>query len=330
MTASNRLPKSAFLGVTLLCNSRCIMCDIWKNKGKDFLPLDLYKKLPPSLEMIDITGGEPFLRPDIPELVAVLKKACPRARILITTHGFMTSKIAEQMPALLKADPRLAFRISVDGLEKTHEEIRGIPQAFEKVEETLEMLQKAGVKDLGIIFTLMRQNSQELRQVYDYAKRHKISFTLNAVHDSPIYFGEGKIGLNADPLQIKRDFDYVFWQELKKAKPKNLGKAWFVGQLYRYLSSHHRPFACGSGEDFFYMDSHANLYMCQYKNWPIGNLTSASFNEIWNSQRKENLLDAAHHCHDCWAVCTVKDAIQKNKFRVLGGLMGMIRDALRF
>ena len=155
-------PKSAFLAVTLLCNSRCVMCDIWQNKGLDYLPLEIYRKLPDSLEMIDITGGEPFLRPDIPELAAVLHETCPKARLLITTHGFMTEKIENQLEALLKADPGIAFRVSLDGLGKVHEEIRRIPQAFEKVLETLALLQKNGVKDLGIIFTLMKQKRGDI------------------------------------------------------------------------------------------------------------------------------------------------------------------------
>ncbi|MCL4200798.1 4Fe-4S cluster-binding domain-containing protein, partial [Patescibacteria group bacterium] len=81
----HQLPKSAFISVTLLCNSRCIHCDIWKNRGLDFLPVSIYKKLPTSLEMVDITGGEPFLRNDIPEIVRIIRKRCPKARILITT-----------------------------------------------------------------------------------------------------------------------------------------------------------------------------------------------------------------------------------------------------
>ena len=322
------IPKSAFLAVTLLCNSKCVMCDIWQNKGMDFLPLDLYRKLPPSLEMIDITGGEPFLRHDLPELTAVLRETCPKARLLITTHGFMTEKIGKQLEALLKADPAIAFRLSLDGLGKVHEEIRRIPQAFEKVLETLELLQKGGVRDLGIIFTLMKQNSHQLREVYQFCKARRLSFTLNAVHDSPVYFGDGKLGMNADPQSVKKDFDFIFWEHLKSFRPKSWAKAWFNQQLYRYLETHRRVTACGAGEDFFYMDSHANIFMCQYKNWPIGNLTQAAFGEIWESAAKRKFAPQARQCHDCWAICTVKDSIKKNKLAVLASMPALMKHAL--
>ncbi|MBI3385655.1 radical SAM protein, partial [Candidatus Gottesmanbacteria bacterium] len=159
-------PTSAFLSVTMLCNSRCIHCDIWKNRGLDFLPVDVYKKLPDSLEMVDITGGEPFLRPDIPEIVKTVRGACPKARILITTNGFLPAKIQKNIAAIRAADPAIAFRISLDGWEETHEKVRGIPKAFALVQETLGILKKAGVVDIGLTFTLMTVNRHELRTVF--------------------------------------------------------------------------------------------------------------------------------------------------------------------
>ncbi len=322
------VPKSAFLAVTLLCNSRCVMCDIWKNKGMDFLSPEIFRKLPSSLEMIDITGGEPFLRPDIPELVSSLRQTCPKARILITTHGFMTDKIEGQLQALLNGDPEIAFRLSLDGLGKVHEEIRQIPQAFEKVLATLTLLQKSGVKDLGIIFTLMKQNRHQLREVYQFCKERGVSFTLNAVHDSSVYFGEGKQGMNADPQSVKSDFDFIFWEQMKTFRPKNWAKAWFNQNLLRYLQTHRRAIACGAGDDFFYMDSHANIFMCQYKNWPIGNLVQSSFEDIWNSPAQMKFSPQARQCHDCWAICTVKDSIKRNKAAVLASMPALIQHAL--
>ena len=326
MPFDQTMPKSAFLAVTLLCNSRCVMCDIWKNKGMDFLPVDIYSKLPNSLEMIDITGGEPFLRPDIPEVVSRLKEACPKARLLITTHGFMTEKIEGQIHALLKADPEIAFRVSLDGLGKVHDEIRRIPGGFEKVMQTIELLRRTKVKDLGIIFTLMEKNRSQLKGIYQYCQEKKLSFTLNTVHDSPVYFGNEKTNLNAKPAEVKKDFAYLFWQELKNANPKDWGKAWFVMALYRYMGTHRRSIPCGAGEKFFYMDSAANIYMCNFKNWPIGNLNVSSFEVIWNSPAKKNYVPLAHQCHDCWSICTAKDAIKSDPWTVIKQTPQLIKE----
>lgn len=318
--ASTTLPTSAFLSVTLLCNARCVMCDIWKNRGMDFTPLEVYGKLPDSLEMVDLTGGEPFLRPDMAKVVAAVRKSCPKARILITTNGFLHHSIEKQIDDILVADPGIAFRVSLDGGRQMHKKIRRIPQAFEKVVHTISLLKRKGVVDIGIIYTLMKQNKHELKDVYRYTKEQHINFSLNVVHDSPVYFGNQKTQLRPKPQEVKFHFDWLFRQQMKSVNPKNWAKAWFNKQSYYYMVTHRRPLPCRAGENFFYMDPFANIFMCHLKNWPIGNLRKQSFEEIWNGKTKQKFLPMAKRCHDCWIVCTAKDAIKQNSLRVLSDI----------
>lgn len=290
----------------------------------DFLPVDVYRKLPPTLEMVDITGGEPFLRNDIPEIVRTIRTTCPTARILITTNGFLPEKIKKYAPTIVGNDPKIAFRLSLDGWGKTHEKVRGIPHAFDKVMETIGILKTAGVTDIGLTFTLMKVNQNELRTVYDYCRANGLSFSLNVLHDSPIYYGVDKKRLSPEPNLVKQDFLYLFSQQVKSANPKDWGKAWFNRYSYEYMVHHRRPLPCGAGENFFYMDPFANIFMCQIKNWPIGNLQKESFEQIWSSQAKQQRLPSAHACHDCWIICTAKDAIKKNKLKVAYDLASLV------
>ena len=323
MNLSNA-PTSAFLSVTLLCNARCVMCDIWKNRGMDFTPLDVYKKLPDSLEMVDLTGGEPFLRPDMAKVVAAVRKSCPKARILITTNGFLHHNIEKQLDDILTADPEIAFRLSMDGGISMHEKIRRVPDAYEKVIHTVDILKKKGVVDIGIIYTLMKQNKHELKNVYGYTKEQHINFSLNVVHDSPVYFGNKKTQLRPDASEVKEHFDWLFKQQMKSVNPKNWAKAWFNKQSYYYMMTHRRPLHCGAGENFFYMDPFANIFMCHLKNWPIGNLKKQTFKEIWNGAPKQAFLPRAHSCNDCWIVCTAKDEIKRQAPKVAIESMKML------
>lgn len=327
---SQNLPTSAFLAVTLLCNARCVMCDIWKNRGMDFTPLDVYKKLPASLEMVDLTGGEPFLRPDMAKVVSAVRRSCPKARILITTNGFLHHNIEKQLDDILIADSKIAFRISMDGGATMHEKIRRVPNAYEKVVHTIEILKKKGVVDIGIIYTLMKQNKHEMRDVYAYTKKEHINFSLNIVHDSPVYFGKEKTQLRPDPKEVKGHFDWLFKEQMKSVNPKNWAKAWFNKQSYYYMMTHRRPLPCGAGENFFYMDPFANIFMCHLKNWPIGNLKKQSFDEIWSGIPKQKFLPLAKSCHDCWIICTAKDAIQNNKLKVLADIPRLVLNSSLF
>ena len=92
-----RFPIDCVLALTYRCNSRCTMCDIWKMENSPELPVLEFAKLPSSLRDINLSGGEPFLRQDLAEIVAVVAKACPQARFVISSNGFATELILEQM-----------------------------------------------------------------------------------------------------------------------------------------------------------------------------------------------------------------------------------------
>ena len=70
-------PTDAIIAVTMNCNSRCVMCDIWKNEIEGEMAPGEYAKIPVSLKGINITGGEPFLREDLPEILSVMQSRCP-------------------------------------------------------------------------------------------------------------------------------------------------------------------------------------------------------------------------------------------------------------
>ena len=159
--------REAIIAITLNCNARCVMCNIWKNRIPNEIKPEIYSKLPSSLREINITGGEPFLRSDISDIVRVMKKTCPHARLLINTNGYLTAHIKRIFPSVLKEDPHIAMRVSIDAEGEGHTKIRGLPNFYEHAMDTLEYFRSVGVKDLGISYTLMEQNKNELLKLYD-------------------------------------------------------------------------------------------------------------------------------------------------------------------
>src|SRR5262245_64459831 len=114
-------PHNAIVAVTLNCNARCTMCDIWQNDMKDEIGPDVFDRLPASLRDINLSGGEPFLRRDLPEILAAIKSTNSKVRLVISTNGFQPARTKEMLPALRRADPKLAVRVSIDGLDGTHD-----------------------------------------------------------------------------------------------------------------------------------------------------------------------------------------------------------------
>ena len=110
--------KDIVIAVTYNCNSRCQMCNIWqKTDNINALGKDELLNLPENLENINISGGEPFLRADLPELIKAIKARCPKAKVIISTNGFATETVLSQMEKILKIMPEIGVAVSLDGLD---------------------------------------------------------------------------------------------------------------------------------------------------------------------------------------------------------------------
>ena len=144
--------------VTYRCNARCSMCNRYKapSKPEEELSIETIKKLPP-MYFTNITGGEPFIRTDLPDIVRELYKKSDR--IVISTNGFFTDRII----ALAKEFPKIGIRISIEGLEKTNNEIRGLENGFQRGYRTLLKLKKMGLEDKANVFPSQLSGGQQQR-----------------------------------------------------------------------------------------------------------------------------------------------------------------------
>ena len=117
--------------------------------------METIRKLPP-MHFTNITGGEPFIRTDLPDIVRELYKKSDR--IVISTNGFFTDRIV----ALCKEFLNIGIRISIEGLEKTNDEIRGLKDGYRKGYGTLKILREMGMKDVGFGMTVQDRNAPDL------------------------------------------------------------------------------------------------------------------------------------------------------------------------
>ena len=132
--------------VTYRCNAKCLMCNTWQypTKWEEEISLDIYKKLP-SMNTVNVTGGEPFLRDDLHDIVKVLKKKTKR--LVISSNGYFTDKIVD----LYKRHRDIGIRVSIEGLTKVNDELRGIPDGFDHGMQTLTTLHRMGIKDSVLV-----------------------------------------------------------------------------------------------------------------------------------------------------------------------------------
>lgn len=308
-------PTNAIIAVTLRCNARCKMCDIWRIKVDGEVKSSFYERLPSDLRDINITGGEPFLRKDLPQVIEVIYSICNSPRIIISTNGLLTKKIERSMKRIIKVDPEIAVRISIDGIGREHDEIRGIPGAFTKGLESLRILRENGVKDLGIALTVMYSNVSQVSKVYDLANDWGVEFSIIIVTSSPIYFGEKESLKPSDDGALRDGFNYLVRSELRHWTPRRLARAYFDYTLWNYFHTQKRPFKCDAGQGFFYLDPCGNVYGCSVLDFCLGNLKDHSFETIWHSKKASEFRRLANDCHKCWMVCTAKTAMRRSLYK---------------
>ena len=313
-----RLPIDCVLAVTYKCNSRCTMCDIWKLKENSNLELDYYKKLPKTLRDINVSGGEPFLRQDLVQLIKILRKTCPKAKIVISSNGFLTDLIKEKMREILKIAPNIGIGVSIDGIEEAHDKIRGIPGGFKMAIKTIKMLREdLGIKNLRLAFTISKENASELSKVYDLSRELGVEFTLALAQSSEFFFGGKSVEEAPDEKILKNQFDYLIKTELKSWQPKKWARAYFAKSLFDFAKTGKQALSSKAGQDFFFLDPFGNVYPSVIHNSVMGNVKEKDFPAIWFGKDAEEARKKVKESNqDAWMICTARSAIKRHPIKV--------------
>ena len=303
-------PTSAVIAVTYRCNSRCDTCDIWrKDCGPELRPED-FKRLPPGLRNINVSGGEPFLRDDLVEVVAALQGKYPGASIVISTNGLMPARIQENVRRM----GRVGVRVSIDAIGELNDKIRGVKGAFALATETLDRLQAMGLKDLGISATISQYTAGDLRKLKEMADSRGIELVTNLVHSSSTYFGEHGDKLpdreSAQRRLIETELEWLEEKELSSRRPKDWFRAYLTSGIIDQLRGKRRKIQCYACKYLFFMDPEGNIYPCNI--WPesLGNILRESYDEM--IERSARILSEVEECpFRCWMSCTVAPVMRR-------------------
>jgi MoaA/NifB/PqqE/SkfB family radical SAM enzyme len=293
--------------VTYRCNAKCNMCNRYKvpSDPKDELTVDTIKKLPP-MYFTNITGGEPFIREDLPDIVAELRKISDR--IVISTNGFFADRII----SLCKTYPDIGIRISIEGMEETNNRIRGLPDGFKKGYGTLQELVKMGMKDVGFGMTVQDENAKDLLALYELSDKLNMEFATATLHNS-FYFVESGNIIHDRPM-VAAEFEKLINALLKSKSPKKWFRAYFNHGLINYMYSQKRLLPCNMAFDTFFIDPFGDVMPCNgtKEKEVMGNLNEQTFDKIWNSPQAEEVRAKVRKCdRQCWMIGSVSPAMKK-------------------
>ena len=293
--------------VTYRCNARCSMCNRYKapSNAEEEISIETIKKLP-KMYFTNITGGEPFIREDLKDIVRELYKKSDR--IVISTNGFFTDRIVD----LCKEFPQIGIRISIEGLENTNNEIRGLQDGFNKGYTTLKTLVDMGMKDVGFGMTVQDKNAPDLVPLYELSNEMGMEFATASLHNS-FYFVEAKNIIKDRPM-VAENFEKLINEMLDSNSPKKWFRAYFNHGLINYIYGQKRLLPCDMSFDTFFIDPYGDVMPCNgtKDKEVMGNLNEQSWDELWNSEQAERVRKVVRHCdRNCWMIGSVSPAMHK-------------------
>jgi len=334
--------------LTYKCNSRCKTCNIWKRyidepeKVKEELTLEEIKRIFSSkyfknLKLVGFTGGEVFLRDDLVELAGFFIRKFPNAHIGIPTNALKPDLAIKTLKEIIdKYNPRkkLGILVSIDGIGKTHDKIRGVPGNYKKVIKLINELKKMPRVDVGIGFTLIPENFKELLKVYELARKKKVKFGFwfgqmsDCYYENPDKKQEFK-WTNGQLKELQKKIKKI----LKEDKDETLNLTSFHEYYYlnmvKFKKSKKRKINCYSGTHSFFLDAYGDLYPCTMLNREIGNVKEG-FDKVWmsNKAKQARKFIKKRKCF-CWSACEIWHSLEKNNKLIFFDMLRIFKKLIK-
>jgi MoaA/NifB/PqqE/SkfB family radical SAM enzyme len=305
-------PQALSLEITHECIARCIMCNIWQiPRDVPNLPADQWVKLLSSdlfadLRELDITGGEPFIKKDLPDLFAgicELKKTSLKAlkSIAVTTNGLLTEQVLTHtekiLPKLEKKNLELVMVCAMDAVGNIHDKIRNYKNAWSKVNETIEGLVKLKEKHpnliIGLKTTILPINIDELEKIARYAGSKGL-FTII----SPCIITKARY-LNSDRVNRLVFSEKDIEKMIQFYQSEMFRWSYHTDTLVHYFKTGIMKKPCSCGFNYFFARSNGDLFLCPLINHSIGNIVETPATELYLSEKASRFRRRIGHYPEC-------------------------------
>jgi len=301
-------PWKVTLATTYVCNHRCTHCGIWTRQPKNELTTSEFASFfaaNPSIRWLDLTGGEPTSRPDLP---AIIEAAATLPDLLVLhfpTNGTLPHKAAEAARVAVAATPaKVIVTVSLDGPPAVHDRMRGVAGAWNGALDTYRAID--GIPGAEVVFgmTLNQDNAHAVDETVASLQAQLGAFAPDALHlnvaqRSAHYYGNADMPL-PDPAQT---------QAALRSPPLRSPTA-ALERAYRalvpaYLKSGASPVRCQALSASCFVDPWGTVYPCITEDRPLGSLRERGWSlaDLWRDTADAADDMAAGRCDGCWTPC---------------------------
>lgn len=316
-------PPFVTLYVTTRCDERCIHCYYWDKlnpkPNHDFSLAEFDRTLASMGEIFNlfIGGGEPFLRPDLGEIILSAYRRNQVANVYVPTNGQHAARIVSTLNSVLQDTRhlRLHLNLSVDHVdEEEHDRIRGRKGAYRRLLGTTAAIKPIRERFPNLIVhtltTVMRENQGDILRIHEELKRQfePDGTSYNYCRGNPLDPSQTEV----DPVIYRRLADRVREDrrsgQIRRSALGNLNHSLDeqVRESVERTVLEGRPqFSCVSGRLACVIYSNGDVTECETKNSLFGNLRDQDYDfpSLWFGARATQIADeAADGCfctHEC-------------------------------
>jgi MoaA/NifB/PqqE/SkfB family radical SAM enzyme len=294
-------PFNLVISVTYRCNSRCKTCNVWKRTANELTTEEweqVFSKIGTGPYYLTFSGGEPFLRDDIADVVAAAVRLCKPAIITIPTNALLTGVVPQRVKEIASAADgvQVGINVSLDGVGAEHDAIRGVKGNYEKALETYRQLRGLELANLtlGIHTVVSRFNVDRITEIYEELSKLEPDSYISEVAEERVELGTR--GADVTPSAE----EYAPVADFLTAQARNrhfVGLArltqGFRGRYYqlakRILAERRQVIPCYAGFSSAHIAPDGDVWACCTRAEPLGNLRETNYDlaPIWVSEVAE-------------------------------------------
>jgi MoaA/NifB/PqqE/SkfB family radical SAM enzyme len=318
-------PTVLHVNVNLRCNTNCVMCSIWELKSPHALGIAEFETIFSDpvyrrVEYIILAGGEPTLRNDLAEIVKVMHKHMPRLKkLMIPSNIINRNSIERQYPQIARYCAehriRLTLGVSLDGIAETHDKIRGVKGAFEKVMGNIAFmkeLQKKTPFNMSIDPTIFSMNLHEMQKLNELAQRLDMPITFQIAAVANDYYHNGDM----DVLKIDKRGRLRLIEFLKRRIEESSlldALAYYYAEVVENMEgASARGLPCPFADQGLLLNPDGSLQYC-HNSRPIGNVLETSSSQLYNAPENIAYRDKVRNesCPSCRMSCLFFVSLRK-------------------
>lgn len=273
-----RYPLSGSLELTPRCNLQCVHCYINEQPGcREAMEKELSTAgIQQVLDQVSnagclfllLTGGEPLLRPDFPELYLYARR-----KGLIITLFTNATLLTPRLIEMFLSTPPSKIEVSVYGATReTYEGLTRIPGSYDRFIHGLELLHQSGL-NFGLKSVILSVNKHELSAMQALAER----FAQRLRYDGTVWPRlDGTDDAFGTRLSVQEMLDLDCGDPQRMA---SWSQAYKLGQGLTFRDE--RVFRCGAGFRSFHIDSSGRMSVCMMARQATYDVTETGFVSAW-------------------------------------------------